>query len=311
MAIFEKPCQCIKLSHCSAFIEILAQTTVASISNALAQKFRQASCGFRNNEPIVCCPIRGPPPPSYPHVDGKRFGSGFGSKREYFPVTTEESAWVWDVEQSKSAVGPTQPTTHARQPIPEDSSDEDYFPIHSRYPNFGQRHPGYNHINPGWGPKKNFKNFFAHFEDPKSKKNCPPSFSIEFDLPNSIEPEPPKIVNDIVLPPSPRYTPTTTTTEMPLTTLIPDATEPPPAPVTEPIPVVPTISANAMSQLEVQRAEKMKLINSDLCGITINTRIIGGEDAGVNQFPWMARLAYRNKSEYDNLVLLLKDLWDN
>lgn len=68
--------------------------------------------------------------------------------------------------------------------------------------------------------------------------------------------------------------------------------------MTEFMPGLPTISTDAMTELENRRTEKMKLINSDLCGISINTRIIGGEDAGVNQFPWMARLAYRNKSEY-------------
>lgn len=209
----------------------------------------------------------------------------FGSKREYFPVstTTEDSAWVWDVEQREP-----QPKTPFRG-----DSGEDFYPIHSRYPSFGQRHHNHNHISPGWGQKKG-KHFYTHFEDPKSEKNCPPSFSIEFDLPNSIEPQPPRIVNDIVLPPSPRYTPTTTP-ETP-TTMIPDATETPT--VTESMPVMPTISTDAMTELESRRTEKMKLINSDLCGISINTRIIGGEDAGVNQFPWMARLAYRNKSEY-------------
>lgn len=294
--LFERPCQCIKLMHCSVFIEILSQTNVASISSDLAHRFRQASCGFKNAEPIVCCPIRGPPP-----VESKRFGFNFGTKREYFPVTTEES-WVWDVEQNQPAQRHARPTKAKTDFW--DESNEDEYPIHSRYPSFGQRHPGHNQLMPfggGGGHFKKGKNFFAHFEDPRSNKNCPPSFSVEFDLPNSIEPEPPKIVNDIVLPPSPRYTPTTTTTTtISPVALVPDPTEPTttiavPEPTAN---VVPTISANAMEELESQRTEKMKLLNSDLCGISINTRIIGGDDAGINQFPWMARLAYRNRSEY-------------
>lgn len=290
--LFDKPCHCIKLSQCSQFIEILSQTSVASISSNLAQRFRQASCGFQNSEPIVCCPMRSSP------FESKRFGSGYGSKREYFPVTTEESSWVWDVEKSKPSTAARNSGGPGKKPIHPDSSEYD-FPIHSRYPNFGQRyHPGHNHLTPGWGHKKG-NNFFAHFEDPRSNKNCPPSFSVEFDLPNSIEPQPPKIVNDIVLPPSPRYTPTTTTstTQMPPpATMTPDATEPTVV-VTEPVPIAPTLSTNAMIEVESRRTEKLKLINSDLCGISINTRIIGGEDAGINQFPWMARLAYRNKSK--------------
>ena len=64
LRLFDKPCQCIKLMQCAPFIEILSQTSVASISSNLAHRFRQASCGFRNNEPIVCCPIKGPSAPS-------------------------------------------------------------------------------------------------------------------------------------------------------------------------------------------------------------------------------------------------------
>lgn len=246
----------------------------------------------------MCCPMRGPPPSS---LESNRFGtsgssSGFGSKREYFPpaVTTEES-WVWDVEQNQPVVPrspkPKYPGHHG------DFEEDEGSDFPSRFHHYGHRHPGHNQLAPSspWGPKKG-KNFFAHFEDPRSHKNCPPSFSVEFDLPNSIEPEPPKIVNDIVLPPSPRYTPTTTAAPPPPTvapeelTTAPVITEAPPVDIT-------TMSASAMTELESQRDEKMKLINSDLCGISINTRIIGGDDAGINQFPWMARLAYRNRSK--------------
>lgn len=224
-------------------------------------------------------------------MDGKRFG--YSSKREYFPAVTTEQSWVWDVEENNQpSLRSARPTKKKTTSFWDDSEEVDY-PIHSRYPSFGQRHPGHNQLTPG-GFKKG-KNFFAHFEDPHfPNKNCPPSFSVEFDLPNSIEPEPPQIVKDIVLPPSSRYTPTTTPSPV-----LPDATEATTIAVPElPADIVPTISANAMEALENQRAEKMKLINSDLCGISINTRIIGGDDAGINQFPWMARLAYRNKSEY-------------
>lgn len=286
LTLFDRPCQCIKLSQCFQFIEILSRTSVSSISSELAHRFRQASCGFRNTEPIVCCPIRGRPSPSVPpHLP--RFGGNFGKAHEYFPVaTTEESSWVWDVEQDNSAGRTAKPHNDHH----DDFEDNNHY--HPGYSGFGQRFPGHNHLAPGWGYKRG-KFFFANFEDPKSHKNCPPPFSMEFDLPNSIEPEPPKLVNDIVLPPSPKYTPTTTTISP---SVIPDATPDTP-PATEPPEPMPTISPNAMDELEGQRMEKMKLINSELCGISVNTRIIGGVDAGINQFPWMARLAYRNRSE--------------
>lgn len=297
LELFDRPCQCIKLKYCSVFIEILSQTSVASISSQLAHKFRQASCGFRNTEPIVCCP-------KSTTATGKRF-SGFGYNRDYFPVTTEES-WVWDVERPQERTKPTQ------SPNSFEGEDEDlhFQPLPQHYPGFGQRYPGHGMgsrgggfrgpSSDGYGNKKN-KFFFAHFEDPQSHKNCPPSFSVEFDLPNSLEPEPPKIINDVVLPPSPRYTPTTTTTTTTTeaTPLIPDVvTEAAVDVTTVPEPTTTTSMSADMMELEERRAEKMALINSDLCGISINTRIIGGEDSGINQFPWMARLAYRNRSEY-------------
>ncbi|EAT43490.2 AAEL005060-PA [Aedes aegypti] len=38
------------------------------------------------------------------------------------------------------------------------------------------------------------------------------------------------------------------------------------------------------------------VINDALCGLSVNTRIIGGETEIPGQFPWIARLAYRNRT---------------
>lgn len=40
----------------------------------------------------------------------------------------------------------------------------------------------------------------------------------------------------------------------------------------------------------------LNLINNEQCGRTLSTRISGGEDAGFGEFPWMARIAYMNKT---------------
>lgn len=38
-------------------------------------------------------------------------------------------------------------------------------------------------------------------------------------------------------------------------------------------------------------------INPDNCGLSLSTRIQGGEKAQPGQYPWLARIAYRNKSK--------------
>lgn len=40
----------------------------------------------------------------------------------------------------------------------------------------------------------------------------------------------------------------------------------------------------------------LNLVNNQKCGRTLATRISGGQDAGIGEFPWVARLAYRNKT---------------
>lgn len=46
---------------------------------------------------------------------------------------------------------------------------------------------------------------------------------------------------------------------------------------------------------------KKKLINTQDCGKTVQDRIVGGEIAGVNSFPWLALLQYRSKDD-ENFV---------
>lgn len=103
------------------------------------------------------------------------------------------------------------------------------------------------------------------FEDPQTSLNCPPSISADFELPDHLlaEAVPPVSV--------PGRQPT-------VAAMADDVTAPAVA-------------------LAAQRPQEV-LVNGPNCGVSISTRIIGGENAGPGQFPWMARLAYRNRSEY-------------
>ncbi|XP_022211190.2 transmembrane protease serine 9 [Drosophila obscura] len=65
------------------------------------------------------------------------------------------------------------------------------------------------------------------------------------------------------------------------TALPPTATpaSPPPPPPPPPPPLVPTFPASVTN-----------------CGISIESRLLGGEQATAGQYPWLARIAYRNRS---------------
>lgn len=115
-----------------------------------------------------------------------------------------------------------------------------------------------------------YQSYVPHYVDPNTNQNNPPSFSREFPMPSTFNYVRPEYV-------TPKVVPATTTQA----TIIPVTTPTPPIPTVTPPPT----------------AEKLKLINDAACGISLGNRIIGGEDAGVGQFSWMARLAYRNKSK--------------
>lgn len=131
---------------------------------------------------------------------------------------------------------------------------------------------------------KRLKTFTADHEDFVTKKNCPPPLSEEFTLPANHSfyrgPQTAERINSSI---SSSTTTTTTTTQVPLTTIPPEL------------------------------PSKMSLINRENCGQSSGMRIIGGEDAGVGRFLWMARLEYRNKTtnnfSYRCAGSLISDRW--
>lgn len=176
-----------------------------------------------------------------------------------------EKPWVWDVEPIADRFPHTFAHSSHHHPghrfpnyDPFDNSEEQEFD------NF--EYVRLNHFDDfNLKPHKNIGklHFFFHFEDPtRTFKNHPPSFSHEFELPEHFR--------DIVpVTPVVRPTVVAVTTPRPHITPTPGTVGPP--------------------------SDKLKLINGESCGLSVNTRIIGGEDADPGQFPWMARLAYRNK----------------
>lgn len=227
-------------------------------SRSLLESLRSKICGYDGSDVKVCCPF-----------DQRRRRDSFR-----FDATTEEP-WVWDVEETTTTV----PSHHHHHHInlnnrfDENSENSDFHnflqPTKTEFGDVDSTFNEFHHFKRK--PPKPFRKheILFHFEDPATYKNCPPAISTEFELPDDFKHVVPPIVN----------------------------TAPPPViPVTTPQALDENGNENANRVLS--REEKMKLINTEFCGISVNTRIIGGEDAGPGQFPWMARLAYRNKSKF-------------
>ncbi|XP_055907970.1 phenoloxidase-activating factor 3-like [Eupeodes corollae] len=56
----------------------------------------------------------------------------------------------------------------------------------------------------------------------------------------------------------------------------------------------PTVEPPVTKRIEIDY--KSKQLNSEYCGLSVNTRIVGGKDSGPGQFPWIARVGYKNKT---------------
>lgn len=108
------------------------------------------------------------------------------------------------------------------------------------------------------------KTFYVNHEDAATHKNCPQPFSQEFTLPSNHT-----------------FYQETTTIQPPIVTTTSTTT------TSTQTPIVAALPRNLQ--------DKLNLINQN-CGKSSGTRIIGGEDAGVGRFLWVARLAYRNRT---------------
>lgn len=208
------------------------------ISDYINSQIQVIACNNIEGEMAVCCPNNNPSDSREKRGDGKH---GHGDHKK----------WVWDTEEVTSS----EEVHFSKYPTPPKYPMNRYvtYPIQGFFP----------------FSKVNLKNmnkspFLSGHEDPTSMKNCPPSFSGEFNLPanHTFYKEPEEVTT-----PSSR---------------VEIATTPQPE------------AANIELPDELQA--KIKLINDESCGRSLGSRIIGGSDAGIGRFSWMGRLAYRNKS---------------
>lgn len=237
----------------------ILQSVHHQFPNRLVEDLKKANCGFEGRQALVCCPF-----------DLQTL------KENFHRVQTTEKPWIWDV------VSPT-PNPHRNHVASFNNGNNQNF-FHNRFSteNLNQgntlEYVQLNHYDDFVvRPHQNIQklHFYFHFEDPKTMRNHPPSISPEFQLPGHLQDVMPfKVTHPVPLP-------------WHQTTAAVNSFTPTPMP-----------SAGIFDQsTTMPSAGKSSLINGPLCGLTINSRIIGGKDAGPGQFPWIARLAYRNASE--------------
>uniref|UniRef100_A0A182R0N8 CLIP domain-containing serine protease n=1 Tax=Anopheles farauti TaxID=69004 RepID=A0A182R0N8_9DIPT len=249
-------CRCTKLRYCTRILEMLRNPK--SSYGSFNAKLKELACGYgTDNEPNICCPLD----------DGwlRDTVQGDHSSEE----NDSHSAIGWDegYTNRKSDTGHHWSKERFKY-IPLTSGDGKRTSVSVTSSAERQRHQNSNTI--------------VHFEDPKTMKNCPPEI-----YPNSVE-TPSR-------PPKPYVAPIMRTTKRPAvalgtnrlsetTTMVPVTTE------------VPATTTDLVTTVLPTVVPDQPMINAPLCGLSVNTRIIGGETEVPGQFPWMARLAYRNRT---------------
>lgn len=249
----DSPCQCIKLRNCAPFVEVIRRSSPTSRS--LLESLRSKICGYDGSDVKVCCPT----------FDQRRRRDSFRDD------TTTEQPWVWDVEETTTTI-PSYHNINLNDRFGSTENSEFHNFLKPHRTEFGDVDSSFNEFHHNSFKRKPPKPFrkheiLFHFEDPTTSKNCPPPISNEFELPDDFK----HVVPPIHIHPT-----------FPTINGIPTLATTPQTPQ----------NWNIDSNKFLGREEKMKLVNTEYCGISVNTRIIGGEDAGPGQFPWMARLAY-------------------
>lgn len=243
------PCNCIKLKECSAIAFKLLDASSKSLPFDVMKDIQKRSCGFIGNEPFICCPPNDV------------------STRNFREVTSEKP-WIWDVISNK----PTkinQPNLYSR-----------FEPNGMNWNNFNRPHS--KRVQSPSKPSKpsNNKNFFMRnikkyyfdFEDPRHPfRNCPPSFSPDFRIPSHFQHVKP-IKNFHVT--SNNGLDSRNEVDNDNSIVFPGMSNTPSDVLTFP------------SRVAKLPLEKLALVNRENCGISINTRIIGGDNAAPGQFPW-------------------------
>jgi len=231
-------------------------------------KVHDANCGFQGLEPLVCCPTS-----RKQHRDESSLVKA--SRKMRFAPPGDR--WIWDDGgDSKGTSLHRKSQSHSDFPIAE-TDVHDYWNFEEQRncpqpvePEFLDRRFGGGH---------HFHYQVEHGDETTSPRPTPMDKPIIFpgdlrflrqgeeDLSSNIEDGPP---------------------------LAPFTTTPAPPIARNPVPLS-TPTTTSVPPLVQGRPQS--------CGISVESRLLGGEQATAGQYPWLARIAYRNRSEYNLEVI--------
>lgn len=277
-------CDCIKLKDCTT-ITFKIRNAPKPLTTNIMKDIRKKACGFIGNDPYICCPP--PPPPSAIDILPRSFRD-----------MTSEKPWIWDVSIDRNAESKPldQQSTNLFNRIGGSSNTNAWNNIHFPRPN------DFNAMTQKPYPNKNLyprKIHFFDFEDPNhSYRNCPPSFSDDFNIPTHFQhvrpiKKIPNIPNNNERATMPPILTTHSHTNSHSIGFDLNSVD------TDPSIVFPSRSNAAVdtptfpSHASKFPPEKLNLVNQENCGISIGARIIGGTNSIPGQFPWYASLKHR------------------
>ncbi|KAH8381776.1 hypothetical protein KR009_000171, partial [Drosophila setifemur] len=252
-------CHCILLKECGSFVRILLHHGAGERSAVFA-KVQAASCGFQGLEPLVCC-----------HFSRKSHRNEsppvkLGRMLRFAPPNER---WIWDDGGDNKGKGrhsqPKSPPAYHEM----ETSLHDYwdFKEHRNCPQpvepefFDHRFGGAGH----------------HFH-----------YHVEHGIGDTLTPRPNPVDKPIVFPGDLRF--------LRQGEEEPNLEGPPLAPFTTSTSTPPASTTTITNTLSIPSSSPSQSLNLSGCGISVESRLLGGEQARAGQYPWLARIGYRNRT---------------
>ncbi|KAH8347355.1 hypothetical protein KR059_009611, partial [Drosophila kikkawai] len=260
-------CQCIRLGECPPFARLLLHHGPGEQSAVFA-KVHSAGCGFQGLELLVCCPT------SRKRYHGESSPAKPSRMLRFAPP---DDRWIWD--DFGDSKGSSHPHSHSHSHIgylEMETSLHDYWdfkeqrncpqPVEPEF--FDQRFSGGHH-------------FHYHVEHGSGD--------------GARTPRPNPMDRPIVFPGDLRFLrqggddTSADSSEGP--PLAPFTTTLPPTIIPGPAPLATTITTPTAPDAVI-----ITQGNLPGCGISVESRLLGGSQATAGQYPWLARIAYRNRT---------------